>query len=58
MRELETEELEQHVGGLNDDYQGTVIHDPGGDADVCGPIWRRCTNGQRNSCLLFNDICV
>ncbi|MED0951785.1 MULTISPECIES: hypothetical protein [Bacillus cereus group] len=56
IRELKTEELTKHVGGI-DPTNETVIHDGGGAGPNCRRLSTSCMMNNFKSCTLFNQFC-
>ncbi|HDR8053355.1 hypothetical protein [Bacillus cereus] len=56
MRELKTEELTKHVGGINPKNE-SVIHDGGGAGPNCKALLLKCQRNDINSCDLWNKFC-
>ncbi|QWH98187.1 hypothetical protein [Bacillus mycoides] len=56
MRELKTEELTKHVGGI-DSTNETVIHDGGGAGPDCRRLASSCILKNFKACSLFNQFC-
>ncbi|MBH0347199.1 hypothetical protein [Bacillus thuringiensis] len=56
IRELKTEELTKHVGGI-DPKNETVIHDGGGAGPNCKALLLGCQFKDWTSCKLWNQFC-
>ncbi|TCJ77215.1 UNVERIFIED_ORG: hypothetical protein EDC93_11456 [Bacillus cereus] len=56
IRELNTEELTKHVGGI-DPKNETVIHDGGGVGPNCKVLFVACRAKDWGSCQLWYDFC-
>ncbi|MEK4099967.1 hypothetical protein [Bacillus sp. FSL E2-0195] len=56
MRELKTEELTKHVGGINPKNE-SVIHDGGGAGPNCKALLVLCQRNDIKSCDLWNKFC-
>ncbi|HDR4902760.1 MULTISPECIES: hypothetical protein [Bacillus cereus group] len=56
IRELKTEELTKHVGGI-DPTNETVIHDGGGAGPNCRRLAQSCILKNFKSCGLFDQFC-
>ncbi|OUB82057.1 hypothetical protein BK784_38970 [Bacillus thuringiensis serovar medellin] len=56
IRELKTEELTKHVGGINPTNE-TVIHDGGGAGPDCRRLAHSCLWKHWKSCNLFDQFC-
>ncbi|EMI9087402.1 hypothetical protein ABEX39_19520 [Bacillus albus] len=56
IRELKTEELTKHVGGI-DPKNETVIHDGGGAGPNCKMLLLGCQMKYISQCNLWNQFC-